>query len=123
SGSEDGLDPAQYREAASFYFQLAARYGSKKQPRRRLDTDDGLSGLNLMDVIEVYNERDGTWGNKMSAEQYAALLNAVYDGNGGKMGKGFGVKAADKNMPVSIGGLSYNLQSLKKIVAAAGRAP
>jgi hypothetical protein len=117
------LKPEHYREAASFHYQLAARYGSKKHPAAHLATADKVSGLNLIDVIEVYNEPDGTWGSKMTLEQYAALLNAVYDGNNGKLKGQYGIKAADPSMKVSIGGLAYNFEPLKKIVGAAGRVP
>jgi len=123
SGAEDGLQPEHYREAAEFYYQLAARYGKQRIEEKYLLTDDKRTGLGWMDVIEADNEPDGVWGNKMSLEQYAALLNAVYDGNEGAMQGNYGVKAADPDMPVSIGGLAGNLEPLKKIVAYAGRAP
>ena len=123
SGNENGLKPEHYKEAASFFYQLAARYGRRQVPDSSLLTKDRLSGLRLMDAIEVYNEPDGNWGNHVSMEQYAALLNAAYDGNGRKMKGAYGIKAADPNMLVSIGGLADNLGSLKKIVSYAGRAP
>lgn len=123
SGKEDGLNPVHYKEATSFFYQLAARYGSRKQIPASLLTPDKVSGLNLMNVIEVYNEPDGNWGNKMSLEQYANLLNAVYDGNKGGMKGPYGIKAADPDMLVSLGGLAENLEPMKKIVAAAGRVP
>lgn len=123
SGDQDGLQPDQYKAAASFFYQLAARYGSRKVASNRLRTPDKLSGLNLLDAIEVYNEPDGNWGNHMTLKQYAALLNAVYDGNHDELKGPYGIKAADSNMLVSIGGLAGNLASLKKVVAYAGRTP
>jgi enterochelin esterase-like enzyme len=123
SGDSSGLKPEHYKEAASFYYQLAARYGKRRVPAGTVLTADKLTGLGLMDALEVYNEPDGTWGNHMSLQQYAQLLKAVYDGDGGRLKGAYGVKAADLNMPVSIGGLADNLGSLKKIVAYAGGAP
>ncbi len=123
SGEENGLDPMHYREIAEFYYQLIARYGTKTKPAEQLLTDDKLSGMALIDVIEVENEPDGPWHNQMTLQQYAALLNAVYDGNQGQLGPGYGIKAADPDMVVSVGGVAYNLEALKKIVQYAGRVP
>ena len=124
-GDAPGLSPEDYREAAEFYFQLAARYGSVAHPAESLLTADKKSGLGLVDAIEVMNEADGdaSWGHHMTLEQYAALLNAVYDGDQGRLGPGYGIKTADPNMLVSITGVSYGVESLKKITEAAGRAP
>lgn len=125
SGDAPGLSPEDYREAAEFYFQLAARYGSVAHPSESLLTADKKTGLGVVAAIEVMNEADGdaSWGHHMTMEQYAALLNAVYDGDQGRLGPGYGVKAADPNMLVSITGVSYGVESLKKITEAAGRAP
>lgn len=125
SGEKDGSDPSHYKEVAEFYYQLTSRYGSKQHPKKELLTDDKLSGLDLVDVVEVENEPDGlpSWGNLVTLKQYAALLNAAYDGNGGALGKGYGIKAADPDMPVSVGGLAFNLTALKEIVNLAGRQP
>ena len=70
--------------------------------------------MNVLGSISVMNEADGAyeWGNRIEWEQYAALLNAVYDGNDGKMGSGYGVKDADPDLPVSVTGLAFNLKSL-----------
>lgn len=124
-GEKQGHQPEDYKEAAEFFYQFTARYGSAKVPKRNLMTTDRLSGMNLMDAVEVMNEADGdtSWGNFVTIKEYAALLNAVYDGNGGTLGPKMGVKAADPNMPVSITGLGDNLRSLQKIVKACGRAP
>ena len=124
-GKKEGLQPEDYQEAAEFFYQFTARYGSKKVPKKGLKTKDKVRGLNVVDALEVMNEADGdtSWGNFVTIPQYAALLNAVYDGNRGKMGPYMGIKAADPDMPVSITGLGGNLPSLKRIVKAAGRAP
>lgn len=125
SGDQDGSSPEHYREAAEFFYQYAARYGSQQLPDDKLRTPDKKSGLNLIPVVEVFNEADGdtSWGNFITRKQYASLLNAVYDGNQGKMGDGYGIKAADPDLPVSITGLGFNLEALKEITRYAGRAP
>lgn len=125
SMDKDGLQPKHYREAAEFYYQLTSRYGSKKHPKKELLTTDKISGMDVVSVIEVENEPDGPpdWGDQVTLEQYAALLNAVYDGDQGKLGKNFGIKAADPDMPVSIGGLGFNLEAMKEIIGYAGRQP
>ncbi len=122
---QGGLEPEHYKEYAEFFYQLAARYGGKKHDEKDLLTRDKLSGLDLVSVIEPENEPDGPpdWGDQITLEEYAAMLNAAYDGNEGKLGKGYGVKAADPDMPVSIGGLGFNLIALKEIVELAGRQP
>ena len=125
SGNTSGLKPEHYQEAAEFYFQLAARYGSKKVSSDKLQTDDKKSGLNIVGSIGVLSEADGAfeWGNRIEWEQYAALLNAVYDGNNGKMGSGYGIKDADPDLPVSVSGLAFNLKSLIRLKEFAGRNP
>ena len=123
SGDTDGSSPQDYKEAAEFYYQLAARYGSKKHDDSELLTPDKKSGLDLVSAIEVFNEADGeaSWGKHITTEQYAAMLNAIYDGDEGRLGDGYGIKAADPDLPVSITGLGKRLESLKKITEACGR--
>ena len=125
SGDQSGLDPEHYQEAAEFYYQLAARYGSKNIDPSKLETEDKKSGMNVLGSISVMNEADGAyeWGNRIEWEQYAALLNAVYDGNDGKMGSGYGVKDADPDLPVSVTGLAFNLKSLISLKKLTGRIP
>lgn len=125
SMDKDGTKPEHYREAAEFYYQLTARYGSKKHPKKNLMTSDNMSGMDVVNVIEVENEPDGPpdWGDQITLEEYAALLNAVYDGDQGRLGKEYGIKAADPDMPVSIGGLGFNLPAMKEIIDYAGRQP
>ncbi|MEX8548007.1 MAG: hypothetical protein V5804_10445 [Mucilaginibacter sp.] len=114
-------DPASYILQAKAAFQFAARYGSNKNvdtalvkvnPKQRW-TGDGINqvkiGLNLVKYIECDNERDKTWKGKkayQNPEQYAANLSAFYDGDKGKLGKNTGVKTADPNMQVVMGGLA-----------------
>ncbi len=114
-------DPASYLDQAHMAFQFAARYGYNKNIDRSLikvDTkkrypDDvpnqPLAGMGLIKYIECGNERDRWWGpdeTHQTAEEYAANMSAFYDGNMGKLGKDAGVKTADPNMIVVMGGLA-----------------
>ena len=114
-------DPASYIEQAKAAFQFAARYGSNKHVDASLVsvdskprwTDDPVNvvkiGLGLIRYMECDNERDKWWkGDKarQTAEEYAANLSAYYDGDKGRLGKGVGVKAADPNMQVVMGGIA-----------------
>ena len=125
-------DPASYILQAQAAFQFAARYGSNKKvdpslvtvdskPRWTADPPNVVKiGLNLVKYIECDNERDKWWKGpqaQQSPQEYAANMSAFYDGNKGKLGKGVGVKAADPNMLVVMGGLaSANVQYVKDMV-------
>ena len=126
-------DPASYILQAKAAFQFAARYGSNKNidkslvkvdtlPRWTADPQNVVKiGLNLIKYIECDNERDKWWKGpqaQQSPQEYAANMSAFYDGNKGKLGKGVGVKAADPNIQVVMGGLaSANVQYVKDMVA------
>jgi len=113
--------PVSYIEQAKMAFQFAARYGSNKNvdaalvtvdPKQRW-TGDGINivkiGLGTVKYLECDNERDKWWKGakaEQSAEEYAANMSAFYDGDKGRLGKGVGVKAADPNMMVVMGGLA-----------------
>ncbi len=113
-------EPMSYVEVSRYYFQLAARYGSTKHEDSELFINKNprwfgdkvnvpKSGLNLLKYIEVENEPDRPWNidsDKYTPEQYAALLSAAYDGHEGRLGLGCGIKTADPNMLVVMGGLS-----------------
>ena len=114
-------DPASYTDQARMAFQLTARYGYNKNidksvikvdTRKRWNGDipnEPLVGMEVLKYIECGNERDRWWGGDethQTAEQYAANMSAFYDGNMGKLGSGVGVKAADPNMQVVMGGLA-----------------
>ncbi len=45
-----------FADYGDMMFQLAARYGSVKHPAANLKTPDGLSGLGLLDVYQLWNE-------------------------------------------------------------------
>jgi len=119
-----GLDrsaPASYILQGKMAFQFAARYGSnaavdKSQvsvyavPRWTADPINVVKiGLGLVKYIECDNERDKWWKGakaEQTAEEYAANMSAFYDGDMGKLGKNVGVKNADPNMVVVMGGLA-----------------
>jgi hypothetical protein len=114
-------DPASYIEQAKAGFQFAARYGSNKHVDASLVTVDSHPrwtndppnvvkiGMGVIHYIECDNERDKWWkGDKahQTAEEYAANLSAFYDGDKGRLGKNVGVKTADPNMKVVMGGIA-----------------
>ncbi|RNL54598.1 hypothetical protein [Pedobacter jejuensis] len=116
----DKNDPKSYMTQAKMAFQFAARYGSNKNidaslisvdTSKRWTGDDANQlkiGLGLIKYIECNNEPDKWWAGKkaqQTAEEYAANLSAFYDGHKGKLGKNVGVKSADKNIQVVMGGL------------------
>ncbi|ACU04162.1 beta-galactosidase [Pedobacter heparinus] len=121
-----GLDrnlPASYIQQARAGFQFAARYGKnstvdlsliKVDTRPRWPGDPGNKvkvGLGYVNYIECDNERDKDWKGPLAhqnAEEYAANMSAFYDGDMGKLGPGVGVKSADPNMKVVMGGLSVS---------------
>ncbi len=114
-------DPAAYRHFAEACFQVAARYGQTIHPSSALKIDTSerwtnegknavVSGLGLLRYIEVWNEPNKFWkGNSpanMTPQEYAAMLSACYDGHEGRLGAGYGIKTADKQMQVVMGGLA-----------------
>lgn len=117
----DFSSPLSYIEQAKVAFQYAARYGSNPNVNPALVSvnpnqrwfGDGINvvkiGMNLIKYMECDNERDKWWkGRKgyQTAREYAANLSAFYDGHKNTMGAGVGVKNADPNMKVVIGGLA-----------------
>jgi hypothetical protein len=125
-------DPASYVAQAQVAFQFAARYGYNKNidrslikvvTRKRYSDDipnEPLAGMGLVKYIECGNERDRWWGGDethQTPEEYAANMSAFYDGNMGKLGAGAGVKTADPNMQVVMGGLaSADTSYIRKMV-------
>jgi hypothetical protein len=119
-----GLDrskPASYIAQARTAFQFAARYGYntavnktliKVDSRQRWSNDRVNTvkiGMGLIKYIECNNENDRWWkGDKatQSPEEYAANMSAFYDGHKGTLGANAGVKTADPNMIVVMGGLA-----------------
>lgn len=125
-------NPASYADQARVAFQFAARYGYNKNiPAGLIKVDtkkrwagdipnQPLAGMGLIKYIECGNERDRWWGadeTHQTAEEYAANMSAFYDGDMGKLGPGTGVKAADPNMQVVMGGLASAQSSyVKKMI-------
>lgn len=125
--------PSSYIVQARTAFQFAARYGSNTQIDTALVKVDGRPrwtndpvntvkvGLGLVKYIECNNEPDRWWkGDKatQSPEEYAANLSAFYDGHKGTLGKNAGVKTADPNMLVVMGGLaSADVKYVERMVA------
>ena len=117
----DFTNPNSYILQAKVAFQYAARYGSNSAVSTSLMsvdtsirwTDDPANtiqkGLGLIKYIECDNERDKWWKGRKAYQtsyEYAANLSAFYDGNKNTMGPGIGVKNADPNMLVVMGGLA-----------------
>jgi len=119
------LEPSAYVLQAKMAFQFAARYGSNKNVDPNLlsgvltgyiypNAPEAGSrtreiGLDYIKYIECENERDKWWkGRKayQTAREYAANLSAFYDGHKNSLGAGVGVKSADPNMQVVIGGIA-----------------
>ncbi len=118
---KDYSDPLSYLEQAKVAFQFAARYGSNPNvptsllsvnTAKRWSTDPAnfvRKGMNVIKYMESDNERDKWWkGRKayQTAREYAANLSAFYDGHKNTMGPGVGVKNADPNMKVVMGGVA-----------------
>ena len=126
-------DPASYADQAHAAFQFAARYGYNKNIDKNLvkvDTrkrwpgdipNEVKIGMGLIKFMECGNEHDRWWGGDethQTAEQYAANMSAFYDGNMGKLGADAGVKTADPNMQVVMGGLATaDFNYVKKMIA------
>jgi len=108
----DPEDPASYIIHASHLFQYAARYGSTKvadsmvvlaadQPR--------TTGENSLHYFEDWNEPDKTWKGRegrFNPFDLAAMCSADYDGDQGRLGKSAGIKNADPNAKLVMGGLA-----------------
>jgi endoglucanase len=125
-------DPNSYVEQAKVAFQFVARYGNNinvdakllsvnSTPRWNNDSVNQVKiGLNLIKYIECDNERDKWWkGPKAfsSGKDFAANLSAFYDGNKNTMGAGVGVKNADPNIQVVMGGLAKpDVNYLKEMI-------
>jgi hypothetical protein len=124
--------PKSYISMGKAAYQFAARYGSSHLANSKYVkvngqgrwTEDALNvvktGLNTVKYIECNNEPDKWWKGKraqQTAKEYAANLSAFYDGHKGTLGKNVGVKSADSNMVVLMGGLGRpNIEYVKEIV-------
>ncbi|MEO6992843.1 MAG: Ig-like domain-containing protein [Lacunisphaera sp.] len=109
--------PNNYQAIAHHFFQFAARYGSTvvADSKLTLAADQPRnSGMNLVKYMEDWNEENKNWEGpdaQFSAQEYAAMLSADYDGHCRTMTGGtgtFGAKNADPAMKVVMGGLAEN---------------
>ncbi len=112
ASNEDPLVPASYAEHADHMYQYAARYGSTVVADNKLKLAAGQprsTGLNTLTYFEDWNEQDNWWVDRdthFSPYEYAAMASADYDGHQGNMGNTFGVKNADPNAKLVMGGLA-----------------
>jgi hypothetical protein len=108
----DPEDPQSYKAHADHMFQFAARYGSQEVPDNMLKlatNQSRVSGLGYLKYLENWNEPDRTWGppqNHFDAGEFAAMGSADRDGHEGQMGLNVGVKNADPDMKLVMGGLA-----------------
>ena len=118
---KDYSAPNSYIEQAKVAFQYIARYGSNpnvdlsllsvnSNPRWGADAINVVKrGMGVIKYIECENERDKWWkGRKayQTGREYAANLSAFFDGHKNTMGPGVGVKNADPNIKVVMGGVA-----------------
>lgn len=112
TGSENALLPASYAEHADHMFQYAARYGGAAVADSKLKLAVGQprsTGLGTLSYYENWNEQDKWWDGRASyfnPYEYAAMTSADYDGHQGTMGTTVGVKNADPNAKLVMGGLA-----------------
>lgn len=112
SKGDDPTKPASYIEHSRYLYQFAARYGANSVNDKELMLKSGnprKSGLNLIKNVENWNEPDKWWKGReayFSPIELAAMCSADYDGDEGRLGKGYGAKQADSNMTFVMGGLA-----------------
>ncbi|TWR26907.1 fibronectin type III domain-containing protein [Mucilaginibacter achroorhodeus] len=107
-------NPLNYKFIAQFYWQVAARYGSKSnQPNSlfRIHPSDTIKkGLGYVKYYELgINECSAASTSTeryTNPEELAAIISACYDGHKGAMGAGFGIKDADPDAVAVMVGLT-----------------
>jgi hypothetical protein len=100
-------DAASYRAHGDTMFQIAARWGSTTvaDSLLKLENDQTrVSGLGTVRYFEDYNEEDNATG--FTGDVFAAMASADYDGDQQRLGTTIGVKNADPNALLVMGGLS-----------------
>ncbi len=122
--TKDAATPEAYAAHADYMFQYAARYGNRKVADSALKlapNQPRLSGLGLLNYFENANEPDQWWKGRSGYStpyELAAQCSADYDGHRKSMGATFGVKNADPNAKLVLGGLAgLNLEYLKAMKA------
>ncbi len=112
SPGENPEDPFSYREHADHLFQYAARYGNVSIDQSLLKlapNQDVISGTNRLQYYESWNEQDKWWKGRdafFTPYEYAAMASADYDGHKGALGTTYGVKNADPDAKLVMGGLA-----------------
>jgi hypothetical protein len=98
---------ASYISHGDAMFQIAARWGSTKVADAQLELEPGQtrsSGLGTVQYFEDFNEEDNAPG--FTGDVYAAMASADYDGDQVRLGGNIGIKNADPNAQLVMGGLS-----------------
>ncbi len=108
----DPLLPSSYIQHADHIFQYTARYGSKTLPDNLLKLAPGqprITGANSIKYIENWNEQDRWWESRgafFTPYEYAAMASADYDGHLGILGETLGLKNADPDAKLVMGGIA-----------------
>jgi hypothetical protein len=103
----DKTAAASYVAHGDVMFQIAARYGSTKVADAKLElkaNQTRVSGLGTVEYFEDFNEQDNAPG--FTGDAFAAMASADYDGDQMRLGDTIGVKNADPNAKLVMGGLS-----------------
>jgi hypothetical protein len=98
---------ASYVAHGETMFQIAARWGKTTVPDAKLKLEPGQtrsSGLGTVEYFEDYNEEDNAKG--FTGDVFAAMASADYDGDQSRLGATIGIKNADPNAKLVMGGLS-----------------
>lgn len=109
---DDTTDPMSYKIHANYLYNYAARYGHTVVPKEKLNLDPKdtyKSGLGYITYYEDWNEPDKTWQGpdaQFNSTELAAMLSADYDGHEGRLGDTYGVKQADPNAKLVMGGMA-----------------
>lgn len=117
---ENALDPLSYIEHADYMFQFAARYGTGTvtDSLLKLRPDQArISGSGLVRYLENWNEPDKWWFTRkgyFTPDELATMCSADYDGHENTVGPGKGMKTADPQIKMVMGGLAtLNLEYLR----------
>lgn len=118
-------NPQSYKHIARLAYNIAARFGNNpdvdQQYIQLTPTDTLKVGLDVLESLEFRNEADAYWtqaNGYHNWEEQAAILSANYDGHKYALGSGFGAKAADPNLKISISSLALggNIGFLKRMM-------
>ncbi|QDT11575.1 hypothetical protein [Planctomycetes bacterium K23_9] len=116
-----GYPPKQMSDYGDAVYQFVARFGTQKRPDDSLKTDDRLSGADLIDAIELWNEPNlvgPSWAPFVgSIEQYFEVMRAGVDG----------ARKADPNLTVTSCGWAgiepETIQQMTRFRYADGKCP